>query len=51
MIIYSARYYDIELSEAKIIVADMFRVVKENWRELAKKWIESKCNRKDVSSI
>ncbi|SHI37426.1 hypothetical protein SAMN02745671_00424 [Anaerovibrio lipolyticus DSM 3074] len=51
MIIYSARYYDIELSEAKIIVADMFRVVKENWRELAKKWIESKCNRKDVASI
>lgn len=33
----TARYYDIELSEAKIIVADMFRVVKENWRELAKK--------------
>ena len=32
----TAQYYDIDLHEAKGIVADMFRIVKDNWRELAK---------------
>lgn len=32
----TAQYYDIDLHEAKSIVADMFRIVKDNWRELAK---------------
>ena len=32
----TAQYYDINLHEAKSIAADMFRIVKDNWRELAK---------------
>ena len=32
----TAQYYDIDLHEAKSIAADMFRIVKDNWRELAK---------------
>ena len=32
----TAQYYDIDLYEAKSIAADMFRIVKDNWRELAK---------------
>ncbi len=32
----TAQYYDIDLREAKSIAADMFRIVKDNWRELAK---------------
>ena len=32
----TAQYYNIDLHEAKSIAADMFRIVKDNWRELAK---------------
>ena len=32
----TAQYYDIDLHEAKSIASDMFRIVKDNWRELAK---------------